>query len=270
MLYIDVHGHAVPALGFGTWQIKGDAAYASVLDALDIGYRHLDTAQMYRNEAEVGRALAESGLPRGDVFLTTKLWRDHLAPDDVRRTAEESLERLGTDHVDLLLIHWPNDAVPLEDTLEAMVGLREAGKTKLIGVSNFPPALVRRALAVVPDLACDQVEHHVYLGQQTLRALAREKGLMLTAYSPLAQGQVFADETLRRIGEAHGKTAGQVALRWLLQQDRTAAIPKASSHAHRQANFDVFDFDLTPDEMAEIDALEESRRLVDPGFAPAW
>jgi 2,5-diketo-D-gluconate reductase B len=270
MIHLDVRGHAVPALGFGTWQLKGDAARASTLDALEIGYRHIDTAQMYKNEAEVGRALAESYVPRGDLFLTTKVWRDDLAPDDVRRTVEASLEKLGTDYVDLLLIHWPNDAIPLEDTLGAFLKLREEGRTKLIGVSNFPPALVRRALEIVPDLACDQVEHHVYLGQSSLRALAEEEGLMLTAYSPLAQGQVFADETLKRIGEAHGKSAGQVALRWLLQHERTAAIPKAASHKHRVANFDLFDFALTDAVMAEIDGLEKSRRLVDPGFAPAW
>ena len=270
MIHIDVHGRAVPALGFGTWQLKGDAATDSVLDALDIGYRHLDTAQIYKNEAEVGRALAESAVPREDVFLTTKVWRDQLAPDAVRLSTEESLDKLGTDYVDLLLVHWPNDAVRLEETLEAFLSLREQGRTRLIGVSNFPPALVERALNVVPDLACNQVEHHVFLGQQALREVAREHGMMLTAYSPLAQGQVLADETLKRIGEAHGKSAGQVALRWLVQHERTAAIPKASSHRHRQANFEIFDFALSGREMAEIDGLEKSRRLVDPGFAPAW
>ena len=270
MIRLDVHGHSVPALGFGTWQLKGDAATDSVLDALDIGYRHLDTAQIYKNEAEVGKALAESAVPRGDVFLTTKVWRDHLAPDDVRASFAESLHKLGTDYVDLLLIHWPNDEVRLEQTLEAMLGLREEGTARLIGVSNFPPAQVRRALAVVPDLACNQVEHHVFLGQDSLRALVEAHGMMITAYSPIAQGQVLSNETLGRIGARYGKSAGQVALRWLVQQARTAAIPKASSHEHRVANFDIFDFTLGADEMAEIGDLEKGRRLVDPGFAPAW
>ena len=270
MIHLDVHGHAVPALGFGTWKMKGSEAREGVLDALEIGYRHVDTAQMYGNEAEVGRAVAESTVPRADVFLTTKVWRDHLAPDSVRRTTEESLEKLGTDYADLLLIHWPNDAIRLENTLDAFLKLREEGKAKLIGVSNFPPALVRRALAVVPDLACDQVEHHVFLGQQPLREMAEQHGFLLTAYSPLAQGDVLQNDTLKRIGEQHGKSAGQVALRWLVQQNRVAAIPKAASHRHRRANFNLFDFALTGAEMAEIDGLEKDRRLVDPGFSPAW
>ena len=238
-------------------------------DALEIGYRHIDTAQAYENEAEVGKALAASDIPRRELFLTTKLWRDDFAPDRVRPSAEGSLERLQVDCVDLLLLHWPNDEVPLQETLGALAQLREEGLIQHFGVSNFPAGMLREALEVAPIFA-DQVEFHPFLGQDELVGLAAEKDFMVTAYSPLARGKVPGDETLGEIGERHGKSAGQVALRWLLDKPNVATIPKASSHERRLENFEVFDFELTDEDRAAIDGLPKGDRILDPGFAPDW
>jgi 2,5-diketo-D-gluconate reductase B len=270
MIHIDVHGVAVPALGFGTWRLEGEDGRHAIETALDAGYRHLDTARAYDNEAEVGRALRASGVPREDVFLTTKVWRDDLRYRAVLREADESLRLLRTDYVDLLLVHWPNEDVELEETLDAFQEVRARGKARLIGVSNFPPALLEKALDLVPDLACDQVEYHPFLGQDTLLEVVGKHGLFLTAYSPIARGGVTQDQTIQTIAATHGRSAVQVTLRWLLQQDRVAAIPKASSPEHIRANFEVFDFALAEEEMEAIHALARGERMIDPEFAPAW
>jgi 2,5-diketo-D-gluconate reductase B len=266
---IEVQGTRVPRLGFGTWKITGRAAEEAVRDALEIGYRQIDTARMYGNEAEIGAGIRAGGVDRGDVFLTTKLWMQDLEPARVRAAAEDSLRTLGTDYVDLLLIHWPNRDVPLERTLEAMNALREEGKIRNLGVSNFPAGLLAEALEHAPVLA-DQVEYHPFLDQDRLLELARERDVLVTAYSPLAQGRIFDGSTLERIGETHGKTGAQVALRWLLEQPNVSPIPKASSHERRVENFDVFDFELSDDERAEIDALHKDVRTADPEWAPDW
>ena len=266
---LEIQGTTVPKLGFGTWEILGRDCEEAVADALEIGYRHLDTAQAYDNEAEVGKALAASNIPREELWLTTKLWRSEFAPDKVRASTEGSLERLQVSCIDLLLLHWPNDAVPLEETLGALASLREEGLVKHYGVSNFPAGMLREALKVAPVFA-DQVEFHPYLGQDALVELAAERDFMVTAYSPLARGKVPQDETLRAIGEAHGKTAGQVALRWLLDQPNVATIPKASSHDRRVENFEVFDFELSDEDRAKIDALPKDERVINPRWAPDW
>jgi 2,5-diketo-D-gluconate reductase B len=266
---LDIQGIEIPKLGFGTWLLEGRACVQSVRDALELGYRHIDTARAYGNEAQVGKALGRSGVDRGEIFLTTKLWYDTLRAGDVREQAEGSLRDLGTDYVDLLLIHWPNAAVPLAETLGAMGELRDEGKARRLGVSNFPSGLVREALELAP-IVCNQVEYHPYLGQPALLALAREHALMLTAYAPLAHGRALRDPVLREIGEAHGKTPGQVALRWLLDQPQVAAVPKASSHEHRAENLDVYDFELSDDERGRIAGLERGLRTVDPSWSPAW
>lgn len=271
MIHIDIPGGRVPALGFGTWMIEGDAAREAVEHALRVGYRHLDTAQMYGNERAVGEGLRASGVGRDDVFLTTKVWRDDLRYRDVLTAADESLRRLNADYVDLLLVHWPNDEVELRETLDAFQEVQHRQKTKHIGVSNFPPVLLREALEIAPGLICDQVEYHPYLDQTDLLGVVRERGLFLTAYSPLARGEVLDDAAIREIAEAHGKSPAQVVLRWLLQQKRVAAIPKASSTRHREANFDVFDFALSEDEMAAIHGLaREDGRILDPAWGPDW
>lgn len=258
----------VPPLGLGTWDLRGTDCVRVVRAALDIGYRHLDTAQMYGNECEVGRGLAESGVDREQVFLTTKLWRDNLAPRMVALSFNESLEELGVDYVDLLLIHWPNSDVPLEHTLEAMVRIRESGKARAIGVSNFPSALWRRALELAP-VSVNQVEFHPYLGQTALVELARERDLQLVAYTPIAKGKIAQEPVIVEIARAHERAPAQVALRWLIQQG-VAAIPKSSRRERLEENFRIFDFSLTDDQMTRIGSLSRGLRLVNPGWATDW
>ena len=266
---VRVQGAEVPALGFGTWQIEGRDAREAVRDALEIGYRHIDTAKAYGNEREVGEGIKDSGVAREEIWLTTKVPHDEAEPSAVRAAAEGSLERLGTDYVDLLLLHWPSPDVPLEQTMVALDLLRRDGLARHVGVSNFPAGMLERALESTP-LLCDQVEYHPFLGQDRLLGLAADKELLITAYSPLAHGKVPDDATLREIGEAHGKTAGQVALRWLLDQPNVSPIPKASSHERRAENFDVFDFELSGDERERIAGLPKDVRTANPPWAPDW
>ena len=266
---LTVQGTRIPRLGFGTWPMTGSAARDGVRDALEIGYRHIDTARIYRNEGEIAAGMAASGVDRAEIWLTTKVSPADFEPARLKAAAEDSLRELETDYVDLLLLHWPSDDVPLERSLQAMGELQQEGKIRHAGVSNFPAGMLERALGILPLLA-DQVEYHPFLEQERLLALARENDVLVTAYSPLAHGKVPGDPTLTRIGEAHGKTAGQVALRWLLDQPLVATIPKASSHERRRENFEVFDFELTDAERAEIDALPKDVRTGDPDFAPDW
>jgi 2,5-diketo-D-gluconate reductase B len=272
MQTISVKNMTVPALGFGTWALSGNVAYEATRMALDLGYRHIDTAQIYGNESEIGRAVRDSGIPRGEIFLTTKIAPSNLRAADVRRSHEESLKRLGLDQVDLLLIHWPNARCPLGETLEALAALRAEGKARSIGVSNFTVALLRESIERHgADIICNQVEYHPFLSQRPLRAALQKHGLMLTAYAPVARGRVFSDETLAAIGRNYGKSGGQVALRWLLDQDKVCAIPKAAKRAHAAANIDIFDFTLTAEDRAAIDALAEGDRLVEwSGYTPQW
>jgi diketogulonate reductase-like aldo/keto reductase len=270
---ITVKDVTVPALGFGTWALSGQAAYQATRMVLDIGYRHLDTAQIYGNEAEIGRAIRDSGLPRSEIFLTTKIAPGNLRKADVRRSHEESLRRLGLDQVDLLLIHWPNASIPLGETLEALSALRQEGKTRAIGVSNFTIALLREAIERHgADLICNQVEYHPFLPQRRLLETMRRYGMMLTAYAPVARGRVFGDPVLTAIGKKYGKSPGQVALRWLLDQDGVSAIPKAGRREHAAANFAIFDFHLAPEDRAAIDKLgSDADRMVEwAGYTPRW
>jgi 2,5-diketo-D-gluconate reductase B len=263
-------GTPVPTLGFGTSRLLGAEAREGVAHALALGYRHVDTARAYENEAEVGAGLRASGVPRSEVWLTTKVWQDQLRAPDVRRSAEASLRDLGTDYVDLLLVHWPNPDIPLAETLGALQTLRAEGKARHLGVSNFPPGLLREAFALQPDLVTDQVEYHPYLAQDALLGELRPRGAFLTAYTPLAKGAVLEDPVIREIAEAHGKSPVQVTLRWFLQQEGVAAIPKAASARHREANLAVFDFALSDDEMDRIHGLARGHRLSDPDWGPDW
>jgi 2,5-diketo-D-gluconate reductase B len=268
---LTVRGISVPRIGLGTWELTGEDAYEAVRDALEIGYRHVDTAKAYENEADVGRALADSGLDRGDYFLTTKAWYEQATADEVRQQLEGSLADLGVEHVDLLLLHWPNPEVPIAETIEGMEALREAGKLRAYGVSNFPTAELRQAIeASGGELFADQVEYHPFLGQSPVLELAREHEVMVTAYSPLAHGEVPDDDTLIEIGAEHGKNAAQVALRWLIDQPGVSALPRSSSHENRVANLEVFDFELSDEERERIEALPKDRRQIDPSFAPEW
>ncbi len=269
MIYREIGDVRVPALGLGTHELLEDECVEAVLHAIELGYRHIDTAPTYNNEEHIGRAIRESGIERSELFLTTKVWWEEWSFEEVQRSAEASLEKLGTEYVDLLLSHWPHPDEPIDEPLEALMALQDAGMTKNIGVSNFTPEQLAEACHLAP-IICNQVEYHPFLDQEPLKVIIRENNLLLLAYSPLAQGAVQPDDTLRRIGEKYGKTPFQVTLRWHLQQARVAAVPKASNREHRIKNLDVFDFKLTDVEMAEIFALHRSLRLVDPEFAPAW
>ncbi len=269
MQYVDVSNVRIPALGFGTWQMTGDTCRSAVSAALGIGYRHIDTAQMYDNETEVGIAVAQSGVPREEIWITTKLMPGHLEPKDVLSSTRSSLRKLSTDYVDLLLIHWPDPDIPLADTLGAMQQLVERGEVRHIGVSNFTPKLVSEALALAP-IVCNQVECHPFLSQPMLRKVARESDTALVAYAPLARGKVAKDSSLNEIGQSHDKSPFQVSLRWLLDKKNVVAIPKAASEKHARQNFEVFDFELTPTETRRIDALDREERLIDPSWAPNW
>jgi 2,5-diketo-D-gluconate reductase B len=266
---LTVQGVTLPKLGLGTWQITGSDCVVAVRDALELGYDHIDTARAYGNEAQIAQGLHDSGRNRDEVFLTTKLWYTQLGAVGVHDQLEQSLRDLRTEYVDLLLIHWPNPKVDLAQTLGAMVEAREAGRVRHLGVANFPSELLREALEHAP-LICNQVEYHPYLGQPQVLELARQRDLVVTAYSPLAQGEVLHDPVLREIGAAHGKTAAQVVLRWLLDQPNVAAIPKASSREHRAANLAVFDFELSDDERGRIAGLERGLRTIEPSWAPDW
>ena len=264
-----IRGTSVPKLGFGTWKLNGSECFTAVRDALDIGYRHIDTARAYGNEREVGAAVAASRVDRSEIFLTTKVWMDDFEPARLRAAAEDSLCNLGTDYVDLLLLHWPSPAVALERSLEALVALRDEGLIGELGVSNFPPGHLRRALAVAP-VFCDQVEFHPFLAQDDLLQIAGDEDMLITAYAPLARGEVLSDPVLARIAAEVGASPSQVALRWMLEKPQVAVIPKAASRANRLANFAVFDVELTDEHFAAIDALPKDHRRFDPAWAPDW
>lgn len=256
MEYVTADGVDVPALGFGTWPMKGETCRSAVRHALHTGYRHLDTAQMYDNEDAVGRAIADSAVPREDVFLVTKILQQSLAHDDVLRSVEESAQRLGTG-IDLLLIHAPSRSVPIEESIGAMNQLQERGLVHHIGVSNFSVEQLRGAItASDTPILTNQVAYHPFKRQSELLEFCIQNGVVLTAYSPLGKGSVVGNEILAEIGAQSGKTAAQVALRWLIQQDMVAAIPKASSRSHIEENFDVFDFELGDEEMERIFDLQ--------------
>ncbi len=260
----------MPSLGLGTWQLEGQDAAEAVRDALDLGYRHIDTARMYGNEREVGAGLRDAGSDRDEVWITTKVWRDDLDPDRLRRSAEASLTDLGLDQVDLLLVHWPNPAVALGDTLAALHRVRQDGLARQIGVSNFPSALLREAIAQFP-IFCDQVEYHPYLSQRPVLDAAHAHGVVVTAYSPLGSGALLRDPVLSEIAAGRGCSAAQVALRWLLDQGGVAAVPRAASPEHRAANLTALDLPpLTYEERARVDGLAQGRRFINPSFAPAW
>lgn len=264
-----INGTTVPRLGLGTWRLTGAEGEAAVRDALELGYRHIDTARTYGNEHEIGEAVRTSGVPRDEVFLTTKVWFDDAEPDRLRASAEASLRDLGTEYVDLLLLHWPNPDVPLEQSLQALGELKERGLARHIGVSNFPAGLLRDALEIAP-IFCNQVEFHPFLGQDEVLGIADEHDLMITAYAPLAHGRVFNDPVLDETAERHGTGPAQIALRWLLDHPRVAVLPKAASRRNRAANLDVWSVKLDDADSERIDRLPKDRRVFDPEWAPDW
>lgn len=271
MQFKKAQGLKIPEIGLGTYKLYGKECKKTVIEALDIGYRHIDTAQMYKNESEIGDAIHISSVNREDIFITEKVWHTNLDHDDLLQSVEESLKQLRSHYVDALLIHWPNKQYPLEQTLEAMMVLKDQGKARSIGVSNFPLGLTKK---IVEDLRipiiANQIEFHPFLGQFDMLDFSYDNDFLLMAYSPIAQGKVLENDLLKEIGDAHGKSAAQVSLRWLIEQENVVAIPKASSREHLIENIEIFDFELTDDEFEAIDELEKDRRLVNPTFAPDW
>jgi diketogulonate reductase-like aldo/keto reductase len=238
---------------------------------LRLGYRHIDTAQMYDNEREVGEGLRAAGVKRDQVFITTKVWPSHFAPHDLERSAKESLVRLRLTEVDLLLLHWPHPQVPLVETLGGLARVKRQGLARHIGVSNFTVALIEEAVAACSEpLVCDQVEYHPYLDQTKVKDACARHGMALVAYNPLAKGRIKNDPALLRIGDRYRKTAAQIGLRWLVQQG-VAAIPRTSRLERLSENIEIFDFELSDEDMQEISVMgSSSGRLTDFGFAPKW
>ncbi|PHP65051.1 2,5-didehydrogluconate reductase [Zhengella mangrovi] len=270
---VEANGASIPAIGMGTWTLEGDHCAEMVAEALRVGYRHIDTAAKYGNEAAVGAGLRASGMARDDYFLTTKVWFTDIADGDLQRSAEASLERLGVDAVDLLLIHWPNPAIPLADSIRALNAVKAAGMARHIGVSNFPTALLAEALHLSGEpLVCNQVEYHPYLDQDKMLAMVRTNGMALTSYCPLYRGGALFDEpAVRDAASSHGRTPGQIVLRWHVQQDSVIAIPRTSKPERLSENLSVFDFALTDGEMAAISALRKRHeRICDFDFSPVW
>lgn len=272
MKIVTAAGIDIPALGLSVWRMPKGACADLVAQAIGAGYRHIDTAFIYENEAEVGRGVRQSAVDRDRIHITTKIWRDDMGAGDLQRAAEDSLKRLNMDYVDLLLLHWPVDDVPLEETMGALNEVKRRGLTRAIGVANFPSALFTAAarLSEAP-LATNQVEYHPYLSQRRVLEAARREGATLTAYSPLAPEHLAKEPILSEIGAPHGKSAVQVGLRWLIQQEGVIAIAESASPDGLAQTIDIFDFALTDEEMVRISALARpDGRQVHPGFAPRW
>jgi diketogulonate reductase-like aldo/keto reductase len=269
----EAKGASIPLLGLGTWDLRGLACARVVEQALRLGYRHIDTAEMYDNEREVGQGFRASGVKRSDVFITTKIWPTHFAPRELERAARDCLARLRLSEVDLLLLHWPNPEIPLADTLGALGKVKRDGLARHIGVSNFTAALIEQAVKISKEpIVCDQVECHPYLDQSKVIAACRRHDMAVVAYSPIARGNAGSDEVLARIGAAHGKTAAQACLRYLVQQN-IVVIPRTSKVGRLKENAAIFDFAFSKSEMAEISALAHpGGRVVDWAFSgpPNW
>jgi len=261
----------IPALGLGTWPMRGAECEAAVESALGLGYRHIDTAEMYGNEEAVGAALNASAVPRGEIFLTTKIWQDKPDGASFRAAFGQSLKRLRQPYVDLLLIHWPSPELNLASVLTALADIHAEGLARAVGVSNFPSALLKQALALdIAPIACLQVEQHAMLSQQKLLDITQPAGIVLTSYTPLGKGEVLKHPVLMDIAARHDATPAQVALAWLLAKPLVAAVPKAASAARQAENLGAAAIRLSTQELAAIAALPKDRRFVNPAFAPEW
>lgn len=271
MLAVKANGAVIPILGLGTWDLRGKTCARIVEQAIRLGYRHIDTAQAYDNEREVGEGVRASGISREQVFVTTKVWWTHFASGELEHSVAESLARLKLGHIDLLLLHWPNASVPIGETMAALCKVKREGLTRHIGVSNFTVKLLDEAVACASEpIVTNQFELHPYLDQSKLIAACRGHGIAITAYSPIARGAVKGDEVLAGIGRAHGKTAAQVCLRYLVQQG-IVVVPRTSKLERLTENFEIFDFELTDAELAAIRALARpGGRVVTAAWAPEW
>lgn len=268
---VEANGARIPLVGLGTWDLRGKVCARMVEEAIKFGYRHIDTAAMYGNEAAVGEGLRASGVKRDEVFITTKVWQSDLRAKDFERSAWASVANLKLDAVDLLLIHWPNPSVPLKETIGALCKMKREGVARHVGISNFTVTLIDEAVKLSTEpLVCNQVECHPFLDQSKVIAATKKRGMAVVAYSPIARGLAKGDALLAKIGKAHGKTATQVCLRYLVQQ-RIVVIPRTSKSERLKENFSVFDFELTAAEMQEIFSLAHpGGRIVEWGGAPTW
>jgi 2,5-diketo-D-gluconate reductase B len=268
---VEANGARIPAIGLGVMTLKDETCVKAVDSALRMGYRHIDTAQMYGNERETGEGLRASGVKREDVFVTTKVWHDKQRAGDLERSVDESLARLGLDYVDLLLIHWPNKDVPLAESIGGLCKMKREGKTRHVGVANFTVALINEAAKVADEpLVTNQIEVHPFIDRSKVIEACRRHGLSITAYCPVARGAAPGDEALARIGKQHGKSPTQVSLRYLVQQG-IIPIPRTANPQHQAENMAVFDFTLSDAEMAELKLLgAANKRIVSPPHAPQW
>lgn len=269
---LEAAGVTIPRLGIGTYQMSGDVCVSAVASGIAAGFRHIDTAEMYGNETEVGDGLRASGVPRDELFVTTKVWHENLADGSLQRAAEGSLKRLGLSAVDLYLIHWPSASLPLEESIKALASIKSSGLARAVGVSNFPARLLNEAVARSPEpLAVNQVEYHPFLAQEAVLSAVRGHGMALTAYCPLARGTVVDDGVVKGIAASRGVDPAVVALAWLLSQNRVMAIPKSRSPERLAAALTAHDLILTPAEREAVDALAHPNgRMVTPSFAPQW
>lgn len=273
MKILTANGAEMPAIGLGTWTLRGSQGKDLVQHALEIGYRHIDTAASYENEEVIGEAIRDSGVPREQIFLTTKVWWTDLAPADLERSAENSLKLLGVDYVDLLLIHWPNPEIPLAETVPALNRVRDRGMTRHIGVSNFTTRLLEEAVRLSEaPLVANQVEYHPYLDQRKVHSLCRANDMIMVAYCPIHRGgELLQEPAVLKAASRHGKTPAQVVLRWHMQQEGVAVIPRTSRKERVAENAAIFDFSLDPAEMEEISQLRvQNRRMGDFSFSPDW
>ena len=270
MQSVKAKGFDIPIVGLGTWMLRGRECARLVEQAIRLGYRHIDTAQMYGNEVEVGDGVRASG-KRAEVMVTTKVQPTLLAPHDLERSVKESLRRLRLDVIDLLLIHWPSKEVPIADTIGALCKAKKDGKARHIGVSNFTVALLDEAWKATSEpLVCNQIEAHPFINQDKVIDACKRRGMAVVAYVPIARGKVPGAEALERIGKAHGKSAAQVSLRYLVERGMVS-IPRSSNPEHLKANLDVFDFKLSAAEMAELKKLNDTNmRVVNPPHSPQW
>lgn len=264
----------LPAFGTGTFRLQDEVAIQSVKNALQLGYRAIDTAQIYENEAAVGQAIAESDIARNELFITTKIWIENLSAERLIPSLQESLKKLRTDYVDLTLIHWPfpGGVITVEESMQALMAAKEAGMTRQIGVSNFPVALMQEAIRAVSaeNIATNQIELHPFLQNQKVVAFAQQQGIPVTSYMTLAYGAALKDETIQRLAEKHRATPAQVVLAWALQSGY-AVIPSSTKRENLQSNLAARELRLDAEDMAQIAALDRNQRLVSPaGLAPDW
>lgn len=260
----------IPKLGLGTWQnTDPEECVNSVKTALEMDYEHIDTAQIYENEEEVGEGLEKADVDRENYFLASKVWNDQLNPEDVKASTKKSIEKLGVDYVDLMYIHWPADEYSPQETLKAFKELIHSGEIKNIGVSNFTPQQLDKAMEIAPKhIIANQVEMHPLLQQKKLLEKCREHDITLVAYSPLARGEVFNIPEIQEVAEKHDVSEAQVSLAWLMDKENVVAIPKASSEEHIRDNFEALDLELDEEDVEKINSIEREERMVDPGFAP--